>query len=760
MKKRITSLIIATAMLGTLALTSCGDTKPAPEKSRVTNVYKSTDITLPEDYSISNMYAMGDSVLLDCTEVISQDPYEMRRFLLDLDTETGEYTEMALPEYDSQKQQIYNLCPTIDGSVIMATVHLDYEKETFYYDLQKYENGESTVLCDNLEPLFETDISSSRYATDFYIQKVVVDGDSNIYIVTDTLIGVFDSDMKKLFELSFERYIDDVGVSADGRVYVSYRDYNTFESMFKYIDVEKRALGDDVPMPDIELNNASIYIGPGYDTYYDDGSAVWGYNEGGESVKLLDWVNSDIIQSGVSSMVVLNADTFLANYYEYNDGNSIRELYLLKRISDEEVPERYIIDFAINYGNGDIKNQVVRFNRSSDTYRVRLTEYSNYNTSDNYQLAEETLLNEFTAGTAPDVVMLSEFGNRGTLLENGVFMDLYTLMDEDESFERSMFFDSVLEPMERGGELNELVTTLSLRSIAGKSANVPYEKWTVDEFLDWAESLPENKYIFDYMSQMQMLNTLFALSLDEFVDTDKGTANFDTPTFRRLLEYSKNTADFNYRQSLTGDALTDYESDRNKVYREDTVLLSEVYIYDTRELVNAMFAFGFEDTSFVGYPTENGNGAVLDPSVSFAINADSLVAEGAWEFIKSTLTYNVNRGGGHGISAIRDNFRASAEESMKMHYFYRYDGSTSGSSSDDFLTRYSESEGVYRDITEADVALMEDLINDAAPVPNYAQAVVELIMEDLTMYFAGDKTLDETVAVINSVVGLYIAENN
>ncbi len=759
MKKRITSLVFAVAMLVSLAFTSCGDTKPEPEMSRVTNVYKSTDITLPEDYSVSNMYAVDGRVLLECTEVLSQEPYSVRRFLLDLDTETGEYTEIALPEYDSEKQQIYNLCPTSDGAVIMSTVHLDYENESYYYDLQKYENGTSTVLCDDLEPLFETDLSNSRYGTDFYIQDVVVDGAGNIYIVTDTLIGVFDADMKKLFELAFARYIDDVGVSADGRVYVSYRDDTTWEAMFKYIDVEKRALGENVPMPDTNLDNVKIYIGPGYDVYYDDGNAVYGYNEGGEGVKLLDWVNSDIIASGIQSMVVIDENTFLANYYEYSTEASIRELYLLKRLPDEDVPERYVIDLAINYGNGDIKNQVVKFNRSNDTYRVRLTEYSKYNTSDNYNLASETLLGEFTAGTAPDVVVLSEFSNRGTLLENDLFLDLYPLMDADEEFDRSMLFDCVLEPMERGGELCELVTELSLRSIAGKSANVPHEKWTVDEFLDFAESLPADKYLFDYSGQMQMLNTLFCLSLDEFVDTESGTVNFDTPTFRRLLEYSKNTADFNYRQSLSGDALVEYENDRNKVYREDTVLLNEAYLHDTRDLINTMFAFGFEDTAFVGYPTENGNGAVVDPSVSFAINADSLVAKGAWEFIKSTITSSQQRGG-YGISAVRENFLTSAKENMKMHYFYRYDGGTSGSTSEDFLTRYSESEGIYRDTTEADITLMESLINGAAPIPSYSQAVVELIMEDLTMYFAGDKSLDETVSVINSVVGLYIAENN
>lgn len=766
MKKSTIALAVAVSMLGTVCLSSCTGAKAEPEMSRVTNVYRTTEVDLPTGYNVNNMFAMEDGVVLECTEVLDEESYTTRKLLLWLDVGTGEYTEAELPSYDPEKQQIYNLCPMSDGSVIMTTVHLDYEAETYYYDLQHFKDGESRVLCEDLEPLFETDISNSRYATDFYIQKLAVDGDGNIYVVTETLIGVFDKDMNKLFELAFERYIDSVGVSADGRVWVSYRDSQTFDSMFRYIDVKNRSLGESVPLPDANLDNAKLYIGPGYDVYYNDGSAVWGYSEGDTAgvvtapTKLLDWVNSDIIASGVRELVIIDADTFLANYYEYNEEEPIRELYLLKRVPDEEVPERYVIDFAVNSGNSDIVDQVVRFNRSSDTYRVRLTEYQKYNTDGNWGIADETLLNEFTAGTAPDVVLLSDFGNRGTLLENEVFLDLYTLMDADEGFDRGIFFDSVLEPMERDGELNELVTVLSLRTVAGKSSNVPYEKWTVDEFLDWAESVPEGKYLFNYTTQMQMLNTLFALSLDEFVDTEKGTVDFDNPTFRRLLEYSKNTGEYIYTQTLTGDALADYQNDRNRAYREDEILLNEAYMWSVGDAVDTMFAFGFEDTVFVGYPTEKGNGAVLEPSVSFAINEDSLVPEGAWEFIKSTFSNADSHYGRHSMSSIKENFRKNAESEMEMHYFYRYDGGTSGSTSDDFLTRFSESQGIYRDTTEADVKLVEDIINGAAPIPSYAETVVELITEDLEMYFAGDKSLDDTVRIIESRVGMYIAERS
>lgn len=764
MKKCITAFLLASAMAGTLLLGGCDDSKPGPEMSRVTNVYSSVDIPLPENYGVRGMYAVGENILVDCAYTVSENPYTEGRVLLSLDDASGDYTEIQLPQYDSEKQQIYNICPADDGSIVLSTVHTDYEAETYYYDIQRYAGGECTVLCADLEAVFESDPSESIFGGGFYIQEIAVDGAGNIYVVTDTLIGVFDRDMKKLFELSFDHYIDDVGVSADGRVYVSYRDADTFRSMFRYIDVEKRALGEDVPMPDVNLDNVKLYIGPGYDIYYDDGSAVYGYSGATDTAeerndKLLDYINSDIIQNGVQGLVVIDADTFLVNYYEYREENSIRELYLMKRVPDEEVPERYVIDYAVNYGSYDVADQVVRFNRSSDTYRVRLTEYSSFNTDGNYGLAEEALLNDYTAGNGPDIVMLSEFANRNELLENELFLDLYSLMEEDDEFDPSVLFDCVLEPMERGGELHELVTVLSLRTLAGKRANIPCEGWSASGFLDFAKSVPEDKYILDYTDQRAMFNTLMTLSLGSFADRENGTVNFDVPEFRELLEYAKNTEEFSYYSTLSGDELAEYERDRSRVYREDTVLLSDVYLHSPTDAVAAMFTFGFDDTVFVGYPTARGNGAVLEPTVSLAVSKDSPVAEGAWEFIKSTL-YNDTRYGRHRISSVRENFRAAAEADMEMHYFYSFDGGVSGSTADDFLTRYSEAEGIYRDVTAEDIRLMESLIDGAAPVPSYYYTLMELISEDLEMYFSGEKNIDETVNIINSRAGIYIAENS
>ncbi|MBE6611529.1 MAG: extracellular solute-binding protein [Ruminococcaceae bacterium] len=767
MIKRILSLLLAVSLMGG-AVVSCGG-QNKPELSRVTNVYQSTDVTLPDNISVSAMYMTEEGLLIRATEVLDEGPYEnraqaeaaRREVLLDFDIDTGDYTVEPLPKMKSGSYLNFVL-PQDDGTVLAAVGSYDEEAGTALTSLIHWDGETMTTICEDVEAGFSTKAEDTEFGFgDFYIQSIQTDNEGNICIATDSVIGVFDPSMKKLFEVELPGWLDDMGKTADGRVWARFYDRKQGGQVFKYLDTKAKGFGEDVPMPkNNNFLNAEFYLGPGYDMYINDGNAVYGYTGGSEPTVLLDWVNSDIIANGIQDLIIVDADTFVANYYEYSEEGSIRELYILKRVPDEEVPERYIIDLAVNYVDYDLPSYIVRFNRANDKYRIRLTDYSAYNTEENRQLAEETLYNEISAGTGPDLVMLSGFSNQNQLLTEGVFADLYGFMDKDEEFDRADLYDSVLNAYESDGELPVLVTKMQLMTLVGKTTNLPGESWTADAFLDWAEGLSDGQYTFSYSSSLQMLNALLCCSLGDFIDADTGAVNFDTPTFRRMLEFAKNTADFNYRDTLSGDELMDYDEDRYRPYRENVILLEEAYLYDLGEMVNSMFTFGFEDTTFIGYPSSQGSGVVIQPSESYAILKDSPVGEGAWEFIKSMFSpnsYSAMRGRPE-ICASRSRFRESVKQELEMHYFYYYNGGRSGSSGDDFFTRHDESEGIFRDFTQADVTLMESLIDSAVAIPSYFEKVAEILMEELEMYFAGDKSLDETVSVIQGRVSIYIAE--
>lgn len=75
--------------------------------------------------------------------------------------------------------------------------------------------------------------------------------------------------------------------------------------------------------------------------------------------------------------------------------------------------------------------------------------------------------------------------------------------------------------------------------------------------------------------------------------------DFNNETFRRLIEYSKNRGEFSYTDIFEAEG---WQDDRNKMYREDEVMLTDAYIYSVGDVVDTMFSFGFEDAVFVGIP--------------------------------------------------------------------------------------------------------------------------------------------------------------
>ncbi|MBQ8510448.1 MAG: extracellular solute-binding protein [Clostridia bacterium] len=766
--KKLISLILATAMAATL-LTACGEKVPEPVKSKVSHVYKTTEVALPEKVTVSKLFPADDGITLLCWETVQVDEEttKSQQVLFTMNRD-GALSDKQVVEPSVEGASISNLCPTPDGGflVLESQTTIKDNTRTIVYSIVR--DGE--VLCDDVSAIFEsTGENSVRGGGSFYLRNLVVDGDGNIYLSCDYAVAVCDSAMNKLFEIEFNGYMSDMGNTSDGRVWAQYVDYSDgYSDKFCYIDPAKRDFGEDVPVPEMNLNNADIYVGPGYDLYINDNSSVYGFDassETSEPVELLNWINSDIIASGIQDMAILDAETFVASYYEYLEEGSIRALYLLEQVPEEEIPEKYVIRFAMcDNGSGEIHSKVVRFNRNNEEYRVVLDDYSRYSTDEDYSRYNTVLQEEILAGNIPDVINLGAFSDMENYISDGIFADLYTFMDNDETFDRTAFFDCVLTPFERDGKLYEFVTKFAIGTIAAKRSNVSMDGWNGEEFVDYANSLSGDVYIIDEMTQEISLLLPLICSLDSFIDYETGTCSFDSDAFRKVLEFAKNTSARRFGDSLTADEQADYQNDRYKALREDRVILYPADITSIRSYVQTLFSFGFEDVNFVGYPTENGNGALIRAYESYAISGKSLVQEGAWQFLKYlTENQGTERGGSnYGFPSLKTAFDAVAEQMMEMHYFFKFSGGTNGWSGEarDYGDRYKKSDGILRDITEEDVENLKKLFDGVQREPDLEGEIVTIINEEAAMYFAGDKSLEETAEIIQSRVSRYVAENS
>ncbi|MBQ8510449.1 MAG: extracellular solute-binding protein [Clostridia bacterium] len=773
MKKRLLSLALAAALtLSGLALSSCGK-EELPEKSRPDHVYKSTDIALPENYQPGQMIPTGNGVLVVCTKREAVEPYTVHRMLVSVNLDDGSMTTQPIT-LSNEDANLNKASLRPDGSLLILEYSYDRENGQSKYALAELNDGVSSILVEDVRTLFATETAEDSSGFDrFYVDQMAIDGEGNLYLCADYAIVVLDSNFKKLFELEISGWVDSMDATSDGRVYVSFYDRQNGGQVFRFIDPAKRDFGEDVPMPStLNVNNADFFIAPGYDIYIDNGNSLYGYDadsETGEPVELLNWVNSDIIRIGLNYVTVIDAETVVASFYDYEDDyrTGAGGLHLLKKVPEEEIPEKYIIEFAVQNAEYDLPGQIVTFNRNNDEYRIVMTDYADYRTDEDYQRGETVLQEKILAGDVPDLIQLSAFNNRETYLDSNMFADLYDLMEKDESFNKDDYFACIFEPFEKKGGLHEFVSRMRVQTMTIKADNYDGTSWTLDEFLDFAESLPEGVYLTDNTSPSGMLTTLLRGSMSSFVNTDKGSCSFDSDSFKHLLEFAKNIGTFNYRESLTGDDLSDYNQDRNKVYRENKIMMKTTTVTSIWNYLSAHFSFGFEDMTCVGYPSAEGSINIVSPIASYAIDKNSKVKEGAWEFIKYMSAPNEDGvissfGSSDYFASNKALFEDENDLDNQMHYFFQYDGSASGWSGDSESAReqYDDQTGLFRDVEQSDIDAVKALFENAIAEPYYYQNVLDIINEEIEMYFSGDKSLDETAAIIQSRVSRYIAENS
>lgn len=776
MKKRIVSTLLSAIMLiGIIPLSSCGEKAPEPEKSKVDHVYKATNIDIGDNINPNQIINAGNKVLVYAYETISKDPYESQNLFLSIDPETGDFTKTVYEKDEDDNGYIQNITADNAGNPVFLVQNYDSETGTQSYRVDRMLDGKIETMCDDLNSLFEVSEDNPSYGRYFYIDNFLIDGNGNAYFANNNLIVVCDNSFNKLFQITIDGYIRGIGVTADGRAYVSFRDNTTYSYKICYIDTEKKEIGDPLALPNLASSNSEFYVGKGYDIYYNDGSSIYGFNEADEgSVELLNFINSDINPNAVRDLVIVNEDTFICYCYDYqNSEETTRELLLLERVPEEEIQEKYVIKVAyMPDGRGNLEYLAVKFNRASDEYRVELINYSKYRTDDG-NTGNDQLESEILAGTAPDIIELESFKSSDNWIAQGAFTDLSKLIEKDESFDRSKYFESVLDAYtDSKGRMYQFVTEFYLGTILVNPEFVKFDSWNAEDFIKFASELPEGTYLTEYINRQTMLYFSLACSLDSFIDYENATCSFDSDSFKKLLEVAKSIpGDFNYYSMLSDEEMAVYNEDRYKPYREGKMMLTDETIYGLDSYVEATVRYGKDaDTKIIGYPTNTGNGAIIQPNKSYAINDKSLLKDGAWEFTKTIPSLSSERSS-YGISLCIDTFEKNCENDLgTWNYIYSNGGMGFGGdyTYEEAWERVQESlkrnnrpdNGVLVQTSKEHIEAVKELINGAQALPNLEDKVFKIINEEAELYYSDDKSLDETVKIIQDRISTYISENS
>lgn len=483
----------------------------------------------------------------------------------------------------------------------------------------------------------------------------------------------------------------------------------------------------------------------------------------------------NIAEQGDGSISIVQADI---------PGVTIRRT-MLKTLSitdDQEVSSVENITVSCLQSDELIRYAVKMFNDNNKEVRAVLKEYyDKFQTDATLEDAMTRMNSDIMDGTCGDVIVFNGLDKvtwRSDYVESDAFVDLYSFMDEDRTFNKNAYFTNVWKANEINGKLINLTSLFSLRTMicAEETVNeLPHiedvilekdrketlirklfgESYLLDDYLKdmilyiTGNDLNEQSILFqpEILSNYIELAKYFPSAGDsdiEYVDLSEknqllyGSYNNGKKPMGRFLSYLRYASAF---FNSEGKSFSDYEN-----ASED-------------EIIAAIESAG-TDIVYSGFPGLEEKGSSIINLISFGIMKSSKNYKNSWAFIKSTLDSEFQKGNEnyayYTIPVNRSIFESSSElteEEMVTMDPAAFSELSSGREDDD--------KAAVRIIPFVDSGMIEEtenLIDTIEKTDEVEPVIYEVIHEEVLQYLEGNATENEAADNISIRLKLYASE--
>lgn len=752
-------------------------------------------------------------------EEIEYDNYRSALFKMDVETgDCTELTEFQLPEVPEGWMGSTDLNTIQTGAD--GTLWAIYGSYTYRYNppadlaaddsmYNYYEQGENKTGLLHLDAdgkeLKRIEFNQTdENGNSFYVSNFFVDNSGNVYLSDWQNVYIYDQDGNKKTTVDLGENGGELCELKAGVVGVCY--YKNDEAkpeesgrVFQEIDPATGKLtGDTVKIPDSAYN-----FFPGddvYDIYYDYNGNIYGYKFDTDTKdKVIDWIECDINSNNLNSYSILPDGRVIAfeNTYDDQTQTNTMQLIVMTRVDAASVVNKTVLTFACMYLDWNMRDAIVKFNRASNTHRIVVRDYSEYNTDDDYTAGIQKLNTEMLSGKLPDMIDINTYSMPiEQYAAKGFLTDLYELIDADPDMSRESFVQPVLKALESAdGKLYQLPQTFAVdTAIALDKVVGEYDTWNLAAVKDAMTKLQDGATVFDvYRTKSDILSTCISRNIDAFVDWENGAAHFDSDEFKALLEFANSFPDTYDWENADEE---DQDSAQNRM-NAGKQLMSSFYVSSLEDILYQLTGYNGK-VKFVGYPSEDGtSNHAFQIDGAIAISSTCADKTAAWNFMKQFL--NEEYQSSYNIWSFPINqaaFDAKLKEMMTEEYQTDDNGNvmkddngnpiripkvTYYTDGNGTMTGYSTGNGgvaVMQASADGSVEMGENgevnvyamtqeqadeilgLINATTAVYGYDESIMGIITDEAAPYFAGEKSLDDTVNMIQSRVNLYVAEQS
>lgn len=808
-KKKIIS--VGLVLVLTVALCACGDSTESGKKEFLSvdsdtgtagqmnpvsipgsvnaalakeNVFRVSEVELPE-------LSDGCWADIECTAYWNDRIYAAMRI-----TEQGNgsksYCMLSMDESGNIIQTVFLEIPRYGVGEETADLDATTQKQenTHYSDFVIGADGRTYALCRQYEYFFVNDLTSQHQyvccwqadgkllwqsevcadsredlsvwsifpAADGSLELIMT-GENTYRLHVEEDGSLSESDRKKLSEETFKvlgncrRLIR----KAEGSCLLLCREREGGLNLVKY-NIETDTMGKIFKLPDdllvTSLNSMAFSAGVESDLVYAGREGVFVYNMGDEKGSLkMDYINSDRNISTIYSLLELDETHFFMFYNE----DYTRELKagVFEYVRPEDIPDKAVVILAGLTVNADIKKRVIQYNRENNQYRVVVKEYE----------SGEKLNLDIVSGHMPDILMAEGLSNGESIpmesyIKKGLIADVGALIEKDDELSGQEFMENVFDAYSVDGKLMYVVPSFTLSTMAAKASLVgDGDGWTMEKMAEVLDGMDPNAQLLDGLDRNTFLKTVMRYRGNDFIDKETGKCTFDSREFIEIMKFA-------YTLPEKGRFAGESEELYRQQYLMNKTLLLKLPVWSFAQSVDERLFFMLNgylggDYVFVGFPaaseesTENGKGAIIRGKNLMVLSAVSENGDGAWDFARYYLTGEYQKSLESSLPVRRDIFEEWAgEETLRP-----YNINERGERVEYDLTLYRD--GVEIVVPPLDQEQLDELITYVESVtttPFEDNNVMNIINEEMSAYFSGQKTAEMTAKLIQNRVQLYLNE--
>lgn len=573
------------------------------------------------------------------------------------------------------------------------------------------------------------------------------------------------------FNEKYDSMKDDLTRDWDGNFYVFSKNNNVIQC---YDHVLQNAKAEEVP--ETNAVYGLVQSNAGADVYWYgmnlEGKPVIGdMTKGTVVVNGLEGIGTDCVAGVSLNQTFYLADTqnlwkvmdgkvykafrFAANGYLLSEVYGIkvvdeREVLLLVKMDGEltflhmkeldEPLEKQEIVIAFTMQHLALNKSIARFNRQNDKYYISVMLPEEGEEEDAFRRRVQL---EISAGKGPDILGHDMVLDFSSYVENGY------LECVDEVFsEPSLYLKAALEDAKINGHFFSVPYDCTFDVIAYPTENIGERtSWTLQELMQAVE----NSDAVILQENLDGVSIIYKYALKDnsnttFIDWKAGESHLDEQSFVDLLAFAKT-----------------YEDNGNG---EKKAFAKTIISFNDLRRIKEVYQSGETGVAFLGYPREEGNGIYVNTRALY-LNANPECKEGAITFFEFLLSEEEQL-----KYVTYDSVEQMREEGLKtlaghskqfpvslMAYDKMVDMELKGDM--DNLV-YTDSGIIQLDILYTDemIEQFNFILEHAQPSNFYAEAIYNIVAEELVPYFSGDISAQEAAKKLDSRVQLYLDEQN